>query len=69
MKILTLGDHFEKEEGEVLISYGSQSFFDEYVTWKTKRIGNLRKEKGIYAGKYPIFVQRHELTAKGCRVI
>ena len=69
MKILTLGDHFEKEKGEVLISYGSLDFFNEYVTWNTKRLGTLRKERGIYAGKYPVFVQRFELTAKGHSVI
>ena len=64
----TFGDHPEKKDNEVLIGYFSSIFFDSSVTWETKRMGTQAKEKGVDAGKMPVFIEKKEAISAGWHV-
>lgn len=65
MILQTYGRHQERKHGEILIGWFTREFFNEYIVWNTKRIGDKRKNNGDGYLQYPVFIQREEAERKG----
>ncbi len=58
--IITLGHHEELQPGEVWINNVGEHFFNNLVSWKSKRIGKIDRDN-----KNPLFIMADEAREKG----
>ena len=64
MIIESKGYHVEKLTGELFIGFFSEYHIKKFVTWKTKRMGDVIMD-GPDTGKHPLFIWSVEAIGKG----